>query len=264
MKKLQLDLKKLRGTPKSTSRPKAKPKAKPKPKPKPKPIDPGQPLTNIRYERFCWEFIRHNSNRTKAAIAAGFCPGNAHKMGWQLAARDDVRARIAYVTNEALRELHVDASRTLAEIGRLAFLDMKDVVQRAETKLVQQGTNKDGEPVYEYTPVIMLQDWDEIDGTLIKEIGVRAGNIYVRVHDRTDYVRMLAQYHDLIRGGARKLDDPLDGEEGDGDGDNRAQMAFIQIVLNQYRQAAQTDEERAAVAKVAQLIQNKEVMPLAE
>ncbi len=73
-------------------------------------------------EQFCQLYTVH-WEATRSAREAGYSAKTAQQLGYQLLQLPSVQARIAEITEHALKELGVTRERVLAEYARLAFLD---------------------------------------------------------------------------------------------------------------------------------------------
>lgn len=82
-------------------------------------------LTN-RQQAFVREFMV-DGNRTQAAIRAGFSPRTAQIYGSQLYAKPAIQAAIQELQRQRAVKTTVTADRVLAELGRLALWNVKDL-----------------------------------------------------------------------------------------------------------------------------------------
>ena len=83
-------------------------------------------------EVFCEEYLI-DLNATQAAIRAGYSPDSAGSIGFELLKKPEIRARI----DQAM------ADRVLRELGRIAFLNPKDVIDLDTAKVLDTATEDD-------------------------------------------------------------------------------------------------------------------------
>ena len=91
--------------------------------------------TALRHELFCREFII-DFNATRAATAAGFSKKTAKQQGSRLLTRVDVQKRIAELIQERKAKIEFTAENVLAELGKLAFVNIKDYVKHATDRWI--------------------------------------------------------------------------------------------------------------------------------
>lgn len=78
-------------------------------------------------EVFCEEYLI-DLNATQAAIRAGYSPDSAGSIGSELLKKPEIRARIDQAMAERSKRTGINADRVLRELGRIAFLNPKDVI----------------------------------------------------------------------------------------------------------------------------------------
>ena len=78
-------------------------------------------------EVFCEEYLI-DLNATQAAIRAGYSPNAAGSIGSELLKKPEIRARIDQAMAERSKRTGINADRVLRELGRIAFLNPKEVI----------------------------------------------------------------------------------------------------------------------------------------
>ena len=78
-------------------------------------------------EVFCEEYLI-DLNATQAAIRAGYSPNAAGSIGSELLKRPGMCSRIDQAMAERSKRTGINADRVLRELGRIAFLNPKDVI----------------------------------------------------------------------------------------------------------------------------------------
>lgn len=85
--------------------------------------------------RFCEEYLV-DLNATQAAIRAGYSVKSAGSIGSENTKKPEIRARIETAMAKRSKRTGINAYRVLLELGRIAFVNPKDVLdlQTAEVK----------------------------------------------------------------------------------------------------------------------------------
>lgn len=94
-----------------------------------------------KQKRFIEEYLI-DLNATQAAIRAGYSPNSARDIGSENLTKPDIRARIDEALAERSRRTGINADRVLRELGRIAFVNPKDVID-FQTAEVKAGTSDD-------------------------------------------------------------------------------------------------------------------------
>ena len=93
-------------------------------------------------EVFCEEYLI-DLNATQAAIRAGYSPDSAGSIGFELLKKPEIRARIDQAMAERSKRTGINADRVLRELGRIAFLNPKDVIDLDTAKVLDTATEAD-------------------------------------------------------------------------------------------------------------------------
>lgn len=86
---------------------------------------------NAQQRRFAEEYIR-DPNTKRAALKAGYSIKTAGSIGCHLLKHPGIRQLIDEATEEATKEMGVNKLRVLQELSRIAFANVKDIVQQGE------------------------------------------------------------------------------------------------------------------------------------
>lgn len=88
-------------------------------------------LANDQHELFCLEYLK-DFNGGRAAIAAGYSSKSDGHMvnASRILARDDVKARLAELSQKKCEKLEITSERVLAELAKLGFANMEDYIGR--------------------------------------------------------------------------------------------------------------------------------------
>lgn len=93
-------------------------------------------------EVFCEEYLI-DLNATQAAIRAGYSPNTAGSIGFELLKKPKIRARIDQAMAERSKRTGINADRVLRELGRIAFLNPKDVIDLNTAEVLETATDDD-------------------------------------------------------------------------------------------------------------------------
>jgi phage terminase small subunit len=142
-------------------------------------------LKNAQWELYAQAYI-HCFNKTEAAMKAGYAPDSKHRsatcavIGNELYQRPIVRERIAELLKERRQEYAVTEDRVVAEMSRIAFADI--------TELMESFDNGTG---------ITYKSLDQIPKRLrpvIKKITQGQNGISIELHDKVGAIEQLAKY----------------------------------------------------------------------
>lgn len=93
-------------------------------------------------EVFCEEYLI-DLNATQAAIRAGYSPNTAGSIGFELLKKPEIRARIDQAMAERSKRTGINADRVLRELGRIAFLNPKDVIDLNTAEVLDTANEDD-------------------------------------------------------------------------------------------------------------------------
>ncbi|MFD3271507.1 terminase small subunit [Paenibacillus dendritiformis] len=148
---------------------------------------------------FVMEYLR-DFNATRAAMAAGYSKKTAYSIGWELLRKPEVQAEIQRHKEALTGELGLDVRRVIAELMKIAFADISDVMEFGlhdvpllddEGKPVMNG---DGEVVYEKVNYVALKNAEAIDSTVISEVKKTREGVSVKLHDKMRAIEKLERY----------------------------------------------------------------------
>lgn len=93
-------------------------------------------------ETFCEEYLI-DLNATQAAIRAGYSAESAGSIGSELLKKPEIRARIDAAMADRSRRTGITADRVLRELGRIAFLNPKDVIDFTTAEVKADASEDD-------------------------------------------------------------------------------------------------------------------------
>lgn len=95
-------------------------------------VDFSKQLANDKYEAFCQEYMR-DSNKTQAAIRAGYSKNRADSKGAQLWGIVSIRGRVAYLQSELADDCGVTTRRLMEEWAKIGFGNSKAIMNSGNT-----------------------------------------------------------------------------------------------------------------------------------
>jgi phage terminase small subunit len=148
-----------------------------------------RPLANPRHELFVQAYAR-SLNATQAAVEAGYATPSARKRGWRLMRRPEIRNAVARLQEQRLSDENISAARTLEELRRVAFADIRGVFDaEGRLKPVADWTPEQGAAVAQCEVI-----WGDADlGHHRRDRVVR-----VRTWDKVKALELLAKHFALL------------------------------------------------------------------
>ncbi len=132
--------------------------------------------------RFVQEYIK-DLNATQSAIRAGYARGSAKVTGSRLLSKANVQAALAQEQRKAAERVHVDQDRVLREYIRIAFADIRQIVQWDDTTVTLRKSS-------EVPPAL---------GHAIAEVQQTANGVRVKLHSKLQALDALAKHLGLFR-----------------------------------------------------------------
>lgn len=158
-----------------------------------------EPPLNEKQLTFCQEYII-DFNLTQAAIRAGYSERSATVTASRLYAKANIQKEISRLTKERASRTQTTADEVLLQLKKIAFMDIKDVVDWGIEKRPLRG--RDGKPmldddgtekvneIYYVRPV----DIDKVDGTLIQSVKLGKHGFEIHIPDRMRAFEMLGRH----------------------------------------------------------------------
>lgn len=92
------------------------------------------PVLHDRHRHVIDEYMANGYKRAEAMIAAGYSESTAKYKPHCVFGRDDVKAEIARRMAKHGAKLEITAERVLAELGKLAFVDLSNAIVREDDR----------------------------------------------------------------------------------------------------------------------------------
>lgn len=142
-------------------------------------------------QRFVDEYLV-DLNATQAAIRCGYSRRTARQAGHRLLTDVDVAAEIAKRGAERAANVGITAERVMEELGRVAFSDLRDVVEWGEEGVTLKASKE--------LSASAAAAVAEVGETVTEHGGTKR----VKLHNKIDGLRLLGQRMGMFEGDDRK------------------------------------------------------------
>lgn len=154
---------------------------------------------------FCLYYVKA-FNATMAAMKAGYSKDTAHVIGCENLKKPKIAKEIKRLKGTMTQDIFIDALDVLSKYVKIAFADITDYIefgQRKEQVIGQygpiyKGKGEEKEPVMQTVNYIDLKSSNELDGTIITEVGQGRDGIKIKLADKMKALEKLEKYFDLI------------------------------------------------------------------
>ncbi len=142
---------------------------------------------------FCEEYMI-DLNATQAAIRAGYSDQTAKVQGSRLLTKVKVKEKIGRLKEERSKRVEINADKVLKELDRIGFADIKDFLS-FRTEFTQVGVDKEGNPVFDYAPIIKMKDSKDVDGRAVSEVHLTdKGTLKFKLHDKIKALQEIGKH----------------------------------------------------------------------
>lgn len=138
---------------------------------------------NIRARLFVQHYLIER-NATKAAIEAGYSAKTAAQAGNRLLRNVQVQALIAQSEQKVAEKLDVTHEKIVAELARIGFADIRNVVQWGDGVLVKDPDTGKPIRVDNVVSLVSSASLDDEIAACISEISQTAQGLKVKMHDK--------------------------------------------------------------------------------
>lgn len=154
---------------------------------------------------FCLYYVKA-FNATMAAMKAGYSKDTAHVIGCENLKKPKIAKEIKRLKGTMTQDIFIDAMDVLSKYVKIAFADITDYIefgQRKEQVIgqygpVYKGKGEEKEPVMQTVNYIDLKSSNELDGTIITEVGQGRDGIKIKLADKMKALEKLEKYFDLL------------------------------------------------------------------
>ena len=132
---------------------------------------------NRRQRIFAQEYLV-DLNAKQAAIRAGYSPNTAKSVGYRLLTYVDVMAEVTRRLEDRAKRNDVDADRVIEELARLAFGDLRSIVQVVDGKVVVKPS----------------AEWTRDEAATVAEVAQTRQGIRIKTHPKLQALEALAKH----------------------------------------------------------------------
>lgn len=143
-----------------------------------------------RHQKFADSYLI-NFNATKAAIDAGYSEATAGQTGYKLLRREDIQQYLAERRAALSASTGVTLERTIAELARVAFADMRDVLDWG-VKPVQVADNLEIDMAYAEPKNSASLSPDV--AAAVAEVNQGKAGFKIKLHSKTNALDMLMKH----------------------------------------------------------------------
>ena len=165
----------------------------------PLPLPEGSKGLSGRRLRFVAEYLI-DGNATQAAIRAGYSPKTAYAQGHRLLKDAEISKAVDAANQKVLTRLQVTHERVLTEMARIAFSDLRDLLEWGpDAKTIYDATT--GLPIGA-TSGVKLKPSHEISedaARAISEISETAQGLKIKLHDKVCALVQLGKHLGMFR-----------------------------------------------------------------
>ncbi len=155
---------------------------------------------------FCYEYVR-DLNKNKAAIRAGFSKKSAACQATQIYKKLQAQKLIQELQSRKIHKLEISAERTLQEVARLAYVDIRKAFD-------ENGNLKNIQDIDDDTAAALAgienEELFEGRGEDREHIGTLKK---IKIHDKKGVLELLMKHLDLLNPESNPPPDPLAGRD---------------------------------------------------
>lgn len=131
-----------------------------------------------------------------AAIRAGYSKKGARVQAYRLMNNPEIEAEIDKLIEERTDKIHVTRNLIIQELVKIAISDIKDFVEVKEFNKY----NKNGEVIGTYKDLVLREDFEDMDTSVIKEISYdKNGKINIKLWDKIAALNTLAKHKGMLK-----------------------------------------------------------------
>jgi hypothetical protein len=162
-------------------------------------FDPSKPLANVKHERFYWAIVQ--GHRLGPAYEIAGFEGKSPRLPWQLRHKPAIDARVSWLLakrieddtkarHKAEKKIPDARERVIRELERLAFNDIRDLVQWEKRAIVEDGQVIGFEDIMVVKPSrLMTPD----QAASVRSVTTKAGALKFETHDKLGALEKLAK-----------------------------------------------------------------------
>ncbi|WP_418966058.1 terminase small subunit, partial [Cetobacterium sp.] len=145
---------------------------------------------------FCIYYMQ-SFNATKAATKAGYSRETAMEQGCRLLRNVKVKEYLTELKEMYAQDDYLETKRLLDRHKQIAFADIKDFTEFQIEKVFMDYDEETGKPIFEKRFQFRIKDDVDVDGTLIKKIGMGKFGPVIELEDRAKSLDLLNKVYGL-------------------------------------------------------------------
>ena len=145
---------------------------------------------------FCIYYMQ-NFNATQSAIKAGYSKETAYQIGFENLRKPQIKKYLMELKELYTQDDYLETKRILERHKQITFADVKDFTEFKIEKVFECYDEETGKPVFRNIFQFRIKDDIEIDGTLIKKIGMGKFGPVIELEDRSKSLDFLSKFYGL-------------------------------------------------------------------
>lgn len=145
---------------------------------------------------FCIYYMQ-SFNATKAATKAGYSRETAYQIGYALLKKVEIKKYLTELKEMYAQDDYLETKRILERHKQIAFADIKDFTEFQIEKVFMDYDEETGKPIFEKRFQFRIKDDVDVDGTLIKKIGMGKFGPVIELEDRAKSLELLNKVYGL-------------------------------------------------------------------
>lgn len=145
---------------------------------------------------FCIYYMQ-SFNATKAATKAGYSRETAYQIGYALLKKVEIKKYLTELKEMYAQDDYLETKRILERHKQIAFADIKDFTEFQIEKVFMDYDEETGKPIFEKRFQFRIKDDVDVDGTLIKKIGMGKFGPVIELEDRAKSLDLLNKVYGL-------------------------------------------------------------------
>ncbi|MGL4865944.1 MAG: terminase small subunit [Cetobacterium sp.] len=145
---------------------------------------------------FCIYYMQ-SFNATQSAIKAGYSRETAKEIGYENLTKPHIKKYLTELKEMYTQDDYLETKRILERHKQIAFADIKDFTEFKVEKTLVCHDEETGEPIIDKIFKFRIKDDFEVDGTLIKKIGMGKFGPVIELEDRAKSLELLNKVYGL-------------------------------------------------------------------
>jgi len=164
-----------------------------------------------KQQRFVDEYLI-DLNATQAAIRAGYSEKTARQVASENLSKPDVAEAIAEAQKRRSERTEITQDRVLAELGKIAFADIRQAVRWGKSPIdaTSENADKNGLGIYP-VELVPSETIDDDIAAAVSEVSLTQTGIKIKMHDKKSALDSIAKHLGMFVEKAEVKHDVADG-----------------------------------------------------